>query len=33
MWKEAVVVYFEVLAWHSPGETEKNDEKFSQDSR
>jgi hypothetical protein len=25
MCKEAVVVYFEVLSWHSPRETEKNE--------
>jgi hypothetical protein len=27
IWKEAVMAYFKVLSWHSPGGTEENHDK------
>jgi hypothetical protein len=28
-WKKAVMVYFDVMSWHLPEETEENHETFS----
>jgi hypothetical protein len=27
MWREVVVAYFNILSWHSPGATDRNNEK------